>query len=270
MSRVLAPFKKSWFYELRALAYYNEGELEDVVQQHVVSLFSDFHVFPFKKAVEGNVTGIKKKPDMAMVRRDFKEWGIIEVEMDTHRLSHVIEQIEVFVDVKYNSLDVATYMRRQMQTYCQFTPTILQLVSTLEEFDPTILVIVDQYKEDWDKELSRLGAELCMFETYKSPAGDHIYRAHGRYPIVVAQEALCTWFKPESNSLEIHGPFNFGLVKSGESLDVEFDGYLTNWLYIADNGNQYLRFFGTMNPLSAMSKYSIFSDTSGKLFLKMS
>src|SRR4051812_29337503 len=119
MSRVLAPFKKSWFYELRALGYYSEGELESTIQQHVVSLFLDYYVFPFKKGVKGNVTGVTKKPDLAMVRRDFQGWGMIEVELDTHQLSHVIEQTQVFVGAKFNALDVATYMRRQMQTFCE-------------------------------------------------------------------------------------------------------------------------------------------------------
>src|SRR5437660_11986177 len=115
MARVLIPDDTMWYDELKAVGYYGESELEHFIRQHVTSVFPDFYVFPFKKDVMHRGTGIKKKPDLAMVRHDFKAWGIIEVELSGHKLNHVLEQTECFVEGYYNASEVATYMRRQIR-----------------------------------------------------------------------------------------------------------------------------------------------------------
>src|SRR5437763_5969234 len=92
MSRVLVPADADWYDELKAVGYYGESDLEREVRQHVRSLFPDFYVFPFKTRIMSQVTSEISKPDLAMVRRDFKAWGVIEVELAEHDIRHVLQQ----------------------------------------------------------------------------------------------------------------------------------------------------------------------------------
>src|SRR4051794_24370692 len=98
MARVLVPDGPHWYEELKAVSYYGESELERYVRDHVSDLFPDFYVFPFKKDITHKTKQITKRPDLAMLRRDLKAWGIIEVELSGHDLKHVLEQTECFAE----------------------------------------------------------------------------------------------------------------------------------------------------------------------------
>ena len=94
MSRVLIPTDADWYDELKAVGYYGESDLEREVRQHVRSLFPDFYVFPFKTRIISRLTSQTNKPDLAMVRRDFKAWGVIEVELAEHKAYFATGKIE--------------------------------------------------------------------------------------------------------------------------------------------------------------------------------
>src|SRR5438132_1622112 len=118
MSRVLMPEGAMWYDELKAVGYYGESELERAIRQHVASLFPDFYVFPFKKDVSHKATRVVKRPDLAMVQRDFAAWGVIEIELSEHELDHVLEQTGCFANGDYNAPEMAQYVRRQIRDHC--------------------------------------------------------------------------------------------------------------------------------------------------------
>src|SRR5258708_8060294 len=113
MARILNVADSRWYDELRAVAYYVEKDLERWVLQDVRSLFPHHFGIPFKKAV--SETTAWKKPDLALVRRDVSAWAIVEVEVQGHEISHVLEQTRIFADGDYNAPEMAEYAHKQIQ-----------------------------------------------------------------------------------------------------------------------------------------------------------
>jgi hypothetical protein len=129
MARLLIPPKARWYDELRLVAYYREKDLEASIHQHAKAFFPHHYVFPFKKEVISNSTDEAKAGDLAVIRRDFSEWCVIEIEMYGHGLKHVLEQVRVFKDARYNVPEVAEYVRQQMRQHCNKSASLKRLTA---------------------------------------------------------------------------------------------------------------------------------------------
>jgi len=149
VSRILVPSDRKWYDALNAVGFYGEADIERWILQHVRSLFADHYVFPFKQDITSRMTAVAKKPDLAMIRRDFSGWGIIEVELEKHQLDHVLEQTQVFLDGGYNAPEIANYVRRQLRTYCRKRASVARLTKLLGSERPTVLVIAETSPTGW-------------------------------------------------------------------------------------------------------------------------
>jgi hypothetical protein len=269
MSRVLIPSEADWYDELKAVAYYGESDLEREIRQHVRSLFPDFHVFPFKTRITSRVTSLTNKPDLAMVRRDFKAWGVIEVELSEHDIRHVLQQTQCFVDGEYNAPEISPYIARQMERHCQTQVSPKRLQNLISNELPTVLVIADDHHADWENELKAAGVQLCIFQIFKSPRGRHIYRTCGAYPVVPARAAHCRRHASMDNVVEIIGHFEFKKLNRKREVNLMYAATLTRWKLMKDNGKNYLQFLGKVNPLSPKVTYRIFADGSHNYHLEI-
>jgi hypothetical protein len=260
MARVFIPDGTMWFDELKAVGYCGESELEFFIRQHVTSVFPNFHVFPFKKDVTHSSTGIKKKPDLAMVRHDLKAWGIIEVEVFGPKLKHVLEQTECFVEGNYNAPDVAEYMRKQIQEHCKKKVVLRKLEALVAAETPLVLVIADTLNDNWLTRLEELGVGFCVFEVFKNTKGHYLYRTLGAYPVVPTREAHCRRHRWLPNTVQVIGNFEFNNLIKKNQVEIVFDDTITRWTRMVDRGGQHLRFLGQSNPISPNTTYGLFAD----------
>jgi len=213
------------------------------------------------------MTAVAKKPDLAMIRRDFSGWGIIEVELEKHQLDHVLEQTQVFLDGGYNAPEIANYVRRQLRTYCRKRASVARLTKLLGSERPAVLVIAETSPTGWADELKRLGVDMCVFEIYKNPRGTHLYRTSGQYPMVRTEEAHVRR-APLPNLFEVIGDFTFKNLRRNNEIDVHYGDGLTRWSLIREAGKRYLRFIGKINPLSPNSTYCLFADRRSRYYLE--
>src|ERR1700675_1274988 len=109
MARILIAGDARWYDELRAIAYYGESEMESWILQHAKSLFPYHFVLPFKTDIPSMSTGDRRRPDLALIRRDFSDWAVVEIELERHPLGHVVEQTRVFAEGAYNTPEIAEY-----------------------------------------------------------------------------------------------------------------------------------------------------------------
>ena len=272
MPRVLVPAQSHWYDELKAVGHYGETEFERLIRQHLETLFPDYHVFPFKTAVKSAQTGAVKKPDLAMIRHDFNAWGVIEVELEEHNLKHVLDQTQVFLDGTYNAPETAEYAKTKLEEHCKIKTTANRLNKLFSTEQPAVLVIADAHSDAWQKELNKVGIQMCVLEIYKNTRGSHIYRTSGQYPIVFIQETHCRRHPSLANVLEVVGNFNFYKSKVGNNNEVEifFMETLTRWSVMDADGKRYLQFIGRMNPLSPNDTYCLFADKSHNYYFERS
>jgi hypothetical protein len=272
MARILNPGDGRWYDELKAVAYYGETELERWIHQHAKSVFPHHYVIPFKKDVTCKSTPETKRPDLALIRFDFSGWVIVEVELGGHTLDHVLEQTRVFLDGSYNLAEIAQYVRQQFLKFHRKRVSLRRLRDLFDSHPPSVLVIADEHREDWQKELGKLGVQFCIFEIYKDASGHHLYRVFGEYPTVYADEAQCRPHASLPNLIEVIGHFTFTQITEGGVVDVFYDEYLTQWCLINEQGKQYLQFLGISNPLPLAPRdaYGLFRDKSNRYYLKRS
>jgi hypothetical protein len=269
MSRILTTNDGRWYDQLKAVAYYGETELEKWIQQHASSLFPHHYVIPFKKDINSPKMGTKR-PDLALIRKDLSGWVVVEVELEGHKLDHVLGQTKVFLDGDYNLPEIATYVRDQLSRHHNKQLTLNQLKVMLDSHAPSVLVIADEHAEDWQDELKKLGIQLCVFEIYKSTTGLHVYRVFGDYPTVFAEDAHCRPHASLPNLVEVIGNFTFTGVAPTGLVEVIFEECLTQWSLFEEKGRKYLRFLGKSNPvpLSPRETYRLYRDKSDKYYFK--
>ena len=270
MSRVLVPAQEKWYDELKAVAYYGETEFERSIRQHLVTLFPDHYVFPFKASVTSSTTAITKRPDLAMIRRDLAAWGIIEVELSEHNLKHVLDQTRVFLNGNYNAPEIAEYAKSKLAEHCGKNIALNRLTNLFAKELPKVLVISDSHSDEWKQALNKAGIGLCVLEIYKNTNGHHLYRTFGQYPPAITQEAHCRRHKSLVNHLEIIGAFMFHKTGKDNEVYVFFDDVLTRWVLVEDDGKRYLQFVGKFNPLSASDTYGLFADKSNNYYFQRS
>ena len=267
MSRILVPHDGGWYDRLKAVGYYSETELEGWIGQHLESLFPDHLVFPFKQAVPHKTTGVTKDPDMAMIRRDFSAWSIVEVELGGHPISHVVEQVETFAAGAYNPPTVARYVKQQLQKHCEKKVSLTRLTTFFAAHNPDVLVIVDEHSSAWEMELTKMGVNLCVFEIYKSVPGRNVFRTLGKYPVATVEGAHC---RPAgiANTWEIIGNLTLKPRGKNKEISVVIDETMTKWAVIEDKGRRYLKFLGQYNPLAAKGEYALRRDKRNNYYLQ--
>jgi hypothetical protein len=201
---------------------------------------------------------------MAMVRHDFDQWGIIEVEIAQHSLSHVLDQTRVYSRGEYNAPEVAEYMQKQLKAHCGKTASMDRLTRLLRSALPTILVLADTHVADWEKQLANENVDLCIFQVYKSPRGSLLYRTHGAYPFVARQDAHVRRHPSFANVFEIVGAFDFHRLGKKKEVKIAFDDRLTRWRVFEEGGAKYIQFIGTVNPLSPNSEYCLIASRNNR------
>jgi hypothetical protein len=268
MSRVLIPSKAAWYHELKVVSYYNEAFVERAILQHFDELFPDYYLFPFKQNVKSTTTSVTKRPDLALIRKDFTEWAVIEVEIARGKsFDHVLEQVQVFADGDYNAVETTAYICEKLKEHCNIEPDTTVISALVSSKAPVVIVIADEHRDDWKKKLKAESIEFCVFQIFKNTDGVHIYRAVGTYPLMAKRESHCRRSEI-ANMLEVIDPF--ATLTPGSNIEVIYDSCVTQWSVIEDAGQTYLVFLGKSNPLSADGTYVIIEDNLGKFHFRRS
>src|ERR1700728_3752697 len=146
MSRVIDS-NQVWYQEVTPRSFYGEEDLERAIIQNLEIIFPHFDAFPFKKTLRSLSSLQKNKPDLAMVKTDYSEWYLIEVELGKHTLDHVLERIDTFLTSEITD-EHAVYMWRQSPTLDKN-----KLKDMVGRKRPELMVIVNEPKPDWMTEL---------------------------------------------------------------------------------------------------------------------
>ncbi len=266
MARLLVTSDNSWYEELALIASYYESEFQRTIKQHVTKVFPDYFVLDFTMNVYSNSKG-PKKPDMVMVSKDCSDWWIIELELSSHTLNHVEEQVEVFVNGDYNAYEVSEYIiKKSKNLYINFLPQ-KKLSKLIQLKQPNVLVIVDEPKNKWEKALNSLGARLCVFQVYKNTNGTEAYRLDGIYPDIQQKESHCNYHKSIPNLLEVLSPDLLEI--EDDEIQISFNNKLTTWKKIFLENKVYLKSIGSINPVPANNNYVLYIDSNNRFILKI-
>ena len=249
-----------WFDPVSSEGQY-ESDFESIILSRANSLFPQFHVVPFRMAVESEEG--RKIPDLALVDAIYRFWWIVEVEMAHHSLyGHVIPQVEVFARGKYGE-EHANYLASKGDDL-----NGKALRDMIMGAQPRVLVVVNRSVPDWIDPMHRLDAIVTVVEVFRSDKNEHILRINGDYP--ESEDAhiasLCRLDTTLPGLLQMDSPAALG-VETGGQVSIEFNGGLTNWSRLDASDRVWLVPAGR-NPLVANQEYQIIRETDGRLTLR--
>ena len=173
MSR--AKFNNEWFFRLSDDAHL-EIEFERLIQANAGLLSESAIVVPFKQTVSAD--GLPdRRPDLALVDRQYRFWWVIEVEIATHSLGgHVLPQVQTFVEGRYGP-DHARALKRAEDGF-----NYDKLLAMMSGEQPEVVVIANRHIEAWERGIRNEGAHFCVMDVFRSENNRDIFVFDGRLP----------------------------------------------------------------------------------------
>lgn len=227
MARVIDN-KSIWYQEVAPRSFYNEEDLERAIIHNLEIIFPQFKALPFKKSLFDSSRHKKNRPDLAMVKSDYTEWYIIEVELGKHSKDHVLDQIETFYNCSYLD-EHAEYLFNQRSHDLDLNLLKTMVASKVPEF----MVIVNEPKNDWTADLRLLRCKTCIFQIYHDYNGQPLYRLNGEHPYIYTKFCHCKYQKVGSpytiEVLDKHFLDSYSIFE-GTAISIEYSGLSLQWL----------------------------------------
>lgn len=268
MARLLVTADESWYDELLLIASYYETEFQRTLKQHVNNVFPDYITVNFHLPICAEREEAKKKPDLAMIGKDYKDWWIVEVELSEHRLEHVLGQIRVFSEGEYNPFRVSKYIIEQNSKENDEKLDEDKLIELIRENQPKVLVVIDEAKPEFEEPLAKYKAKLCIFQVFRNTNGREAYRLDGEYPEVPHAQSHCRYHKTIRNLLEVLSPGILD-IDANKEMDINYSGKNSRWKRLDSDQRVYLRSIGGVNPIPVNHSYVLFKDANNRFLLKI-
>lgn len=242
MARAI-DFNNVWYQEVTPRSYYLENDLERVVMQNLEIIFPQFHALLFKKSLLDSVTTLSKIPDLAIVKKDYTEWYIIEVELGKHQKNHVVDQIKAFYNCGYRD-EHAVYIHSQRPDL-----DLDELKKMIAKVPPNFMVIVNENKPDWVDDLRKIRCKTCVFQIYHDFHGHALHRINGEHPYIYTRFSHCKYQKTLPYAIEILEPtfLNSYGINNTDKLNIEYNGKNVQWER-KDSGRQVYLICKNENP----------------------
>lgn len=267
MARILVPHHSDWYEQLSVIASYYETEYEDKFLGQIEEAFPDFYAIYYKKKVVA-IGYDSKKPDLALVKKDFSEWWLVEVELEAHDLKEVVGQVEVFLLAKLNPYSDGKYIHKAItKRYKGVSISETDVRAMISNYAQNVLVVVDEYIEEWEKTLGKLGAHLCVFQVFKSTNGPEAFRLAGIYPTTNYSESHCNCGDKDPRVIQVSDPSSIN-IHDGEEIDLVYAEKTARYKVYLESGKTMLLAIGKMNHIPTSSLYCIYRDSHKRLLIK--
>ena len=267
-SKVL-DYELNWYDEIDASTFY-EKNLERTILMRLPQVYPDYYGIPFNLTITaGKETST---PDLAMVKKDYSEWFIIEVELERHSWeNHVEKQVRVFTNGYYEKNRIAKYILEKDVEIMSPNPARFnfdKLKKMIGDNQPKVMVIANEPVKEWIPGIRKYNALLSVFQIYKGLNKHEIYRVEGDVPFIFRDKSHCELLKGASNILIVHTP-TFIVEKHKEELEIIYLGKKTKWIRMDDGSIVNLILNGSTHYLQSEKKYILYLSDSGEYYLEL-
>jgi len=243
-------------YERKSSTSWIEKEFEDLIIAKAKQIFPRWIVVPFFAAVV-SPDGVIKKPDLALIDSEYREWWIVEIELEHHDLNnHVIPQVEVFTKASYTSKHANWILERNPE----LDKKRLMLMMLGEA--PNVLVVVDSLSTDWVTRLKDISVSLMIVEPFQNDNGEVLLRINGMQPEPKGDLlSVCDKEFSLQRLWRVKSPA--ALPQLEDSIKIEYDGIKSKWSIIKIKDAVYLKpEYGECLP-SSLDRVNLQKQTDG-------
>ena len=106
--------------------YYDyESHFSAIVKTELAKILPGFSIVDFSPFIIGD-EGSRRRPDLALVDRNYEMWAVVEVELEKHSLEHhVVPQVRTFVTGRYDNSHAVLLHRKDstlnLENLCNLT-----------------------------------------------------------------------------------------------------------------------------------------------------
>lgn len=252
-----------WYDEVDADSYY-EKHLEDTVLSKLKEVYPDYVPIKFSQDIETG-TGEVSRPDLAMIKKDYTEWYVIEVEMGRHDWDgHVEKQVRVFSTGIYDKDKVSKYIFDKDNSLDQ-----VKLADLVDSGNPKVMVIVNEQMPEWEKRIKKFNNSfVSVFQVFKGVNGFEVYRVAGDTPFIYRDKSPCSFLSGLSNTLHINYP-DFIKEAHDEVVEVTFKGRKTKWKRMDSKNKVHLIYEGRTHNLQLEKDYVLYINDQDEYFLEL-
>ena len=253
-------FNNEWFNLVSSTGQY-ESDFESIVRNHAASLFPEYYTVPFQVRVESE--NDIRKPDLALIDKQYRHWWVVEIEMAHHSLQgHVLPQVETFARGRYGP-EHAEYLAGHSTAI-----DLEQAIDMIRGAQPRVLVIVNQSTPNWTEHIHRLEGLLTIIEVFRSSRNQHVLRINGDNPATSPEYhvSACRLDSVLPRLLQIDSPAALG-VSHGQRILLVFREGITEWERTDISNQVWLSPVGR-NPLARNQAYVILRNLEGTLYIR--
>ncbi len=159
--------------------YDQEVHFSGIVKTELRKLLPDFSILDFSPYILGD-EGYRRRPDLALVERNYQMWVVVEVELEKHSLTHhVVPQVRTFVTGRYDPSHAINLQGKD--------PSLdLEKLENLFTYRPPVVSVVVNSRavleEGWDVLESEHSAHLTFIESFRAEDGDVVVSVSGYLP----------------------------------------------------------------------------------------
>ena len=254
MTRIL--HNDSWYSPVKSNSIY-EKTYEQKILENSNMLFPSYFCYYFKKEVQSDWgPGI---PDLVLIDKHYREWIIVEVELEHHGLQgDVLDQVVKFAAGKYSKAH-ADYLSDKHEVLDREKLTAL-ICGT----QPRISVFVPVQKPEWWRILLQYNATIAVIEVWEDDTGRNLLRINGDQPTAKSSEFLTNLFRDRNlaKGLKVENP---AVLPSTDDIRIAFNGLFSEWAIIKSKSTAWLMPKGKypLDDVSALSFRLTKSESDG-------
>lgn len=159
--------------------YEYESHFSAIVKTELGKILPRFSILDFSPFIIGD-EGSRRRPDLALVDRNYEMWAVVEVELDKHSLEHhVVPQVRTFTTGRYDESHATLLHQKDL------TLNLEHLRNLTTYTPPVVSVIVNSrsvLEDGWDVLESDHSARLTFLESFRSEDGDVVVAISGYLP----------------------------------------------------------------------------------------
>lgn len=262
MTRLLVS--NEWYERIDPASYF-EKDFEDRLLANAAVIFEGWRVVSFKVDVFARDSGYgPKRPDLALIHPEYREWWVVEVEVATHNLAtHVVPQVAVFSFAAYDQKH-AGYLVAQCP---ELDRERLEILVT--SVQPGVAVIVNDQTPGWKEYLDQYGAKLSAVMPYRSRVGRTAYLVSGDLPTsTMTLVSRCVLVDGLPRALALQNPAAV-VAKPGAQVAIETTAGTSTWTYEHLNRTAFLFSTGRYPFSAGARQFELHRTAGGRLKLEI-
>ena len=228
MKKILVLGK--WYSLISSSSMY-ENDYENRILRFRNQLFPDYYCAKFRTKIEsllGNCI-----PDLILVHKEYKDWYIVEVELEHHSLSgHVYDQV--------TKMHHGHYDMEHLIAAKEAIPELdLVRLKELIRQRPKTLVIVPISKINWKESLFPYKTKIMSIEVWEDDTGDCLLQVDGDRPISYENEFL-TELRTDASLPRTLKVMNTASLPKDGMIQIEFLGAKEMWTIMTTSAGKWL------------------------------